>query len=90
LAVLVLPTGFVVTVNCAELAPPITVTLGGTLTTAGLVAERDTTTPPAGAVPFKFTVPVVELPPLTLLGDNVSEEIARRFTVRVAVLVTPP
>jgi len=39
----------VVTGNCAERDPAATVTLAGTLATAGCVLDKFTTVPPAGA-----------------------------------------
>lgn len=82
----------VFTVNVALLVPAATVTLEGTLATPVLLLESMTWAPPAGAGPLSVTVPVEELPPVTLEGLSVSEE---RFgsgevTVSKAVCVTPP
>ena len=87
-------TALVLTVNVVLVPPAGTVTLPGTVA-AGLLLDRVTGAPPAGAGPFSVTVPVelpVEaLPPVTVVGFTPSEE--RRtgfgFTVRVSVRVTP-
>ncbi len=44
---------------------------------------------PGGAAPFKVTVPVELLPPITLVGVLVRELKAAGLTVSVAVFVTP-
>ena len=80
------------TVNVALLAPAATVTLAGTVTTDVLL-ERFTTAPPPGAGPLRVTVPVEEVPPVTLVGlsmtvDTVS--VPAGVTVSVAVCVAPP
>ena len=81
----------VVTVNVALVAPAGTVTLAGTLA-AVLSLEMRTCEPPAGAGPFRVTVPVdvPSGPPMTLLGVRTSEETAGGRTVRMAVRVPPP
>src|ERR1700693_2511008 len=49
-----------------------------------------TTAPPAGAGPFRITVPVEELPPWTVLGERLrSKSCGLTVTVRTAVTVTP-
>ena len=63
-------TGCVLTVNVAVVAPAATVTEAGT-PAAGLLVESVTTAPPAGAAPFRVTVPVAEPPPATL--DDASD-----------------
>ena len=62
----------VVTVKFALVAPAAMVTLAGTAATE-LLLESETTAPPAGAGPFRATVPVDGDPPVTLVGFNVSE-----------------
>jgi hypothetical protein len=62
----------VLTVKVALVEPAATVTLDGTVATV-LLLEVVTTAPPAGAAALSVTVPVEELPPLTLLGLRMSE-----------------
>ncbi len=87
-------TALVLTVNVALVAPAATATLEGTRA-APLLLESATVAPPAGAAPFNVTVPVEELPPVTLVGFSPSE--ARvgggggaGVTASEAVLVAPP
>ena len=61
-----LVTALVPTANVALVAPAGTGTLVSTLATALLLLESGA--PPAGAGPFNVTVPVEELPPVTLVG----------------------
>jgi hypothetical protein len=51
--------------------------------------ESVTTAPPLGAGPFKVTVPVEEVPPITEVGLRVTELSVAAETVKVAVLVAP-
>lgn len=70
----VLKLGFwVLTVKVALVAPAATVTLDGTVATPALLLESETATPPAGAAPLRVTVPLEELPPLTLVGFSASD-----------------
>jgi hypothetical protein len=62
-------TGAVFTVKVAVLEPAETVTLAGTLTPTKF-DDKCTTVPPAGAFAERVTVPVVELPPITVAGDK--------------------
>jgi hypothetical protein len=55
-----------------------------------LLLDRDTSAPSLGAGPFSVTVPVEELPPVTLAGFSVSEEGIGGITVSTAVWVPPP
>lgn len=80
-------TGLVVTVNVAEVACAGTVTLAGTLVAPGLLVERLTTAPLAGAGPVNVTVPVEGVPPITEVGFNVTALVAGAVTVKFAVLV---
>ena len=57
----------------ALVAPAATVTLAGTVATPVLLLDRLTTAPPLGAAALSVTVPVDELPPVTLDGLSVSE-----------------
>jgi len=79
----------VVTVNVAVVAFAATVTVVGTCAAAVLPLVNVTTAPPAGAGPFRVTVPVDEVPPITLLGVTVTVLSTAPVTVKVAVLVTP-
>jgi hypothetical protein len=68
----VLATAVVVTVNVAVVAPAGTVTAGG-VDAAVESVDSDTATPPLGAEALNVTVPVDEVPPITLDGLSVSE-----------------
>jgi len=76
-------TAIVDTVNAAVVLPAGMVTEAGTET--GLLVLRATPYPPVGAGPLMVTVPVDELPPVTLVGLNVSPVGAGAFTVSVPV-----
>ncbi len=87
-------TALVLTVNVALVAPATTATLEGTRA-APLLLESATVAPPAGAAPLSVTVPVEELPPVTLVGFSPSEASvggggAAGVTASEAVLVAPP
>ena len=83
----------VFTVKVTLLLPAGTVTLEGTLA-AALLLESATCAPPAGAGPLSVTVPVDDcVPPVTLVGFNVSEETVGRgggITVSEADVLVPP
>src|SRR5207247_1925895 len=84
------PTAFVLTVKVAVEAPLGTITLDGTVAAPVLLLDRETTAPPLGADALNCTVPVEELPPVTLDGLRPSETRSRRggdVTVRVIVVV---
>ena len=87
-ATVLAPTAVVDTVNVPEVAPPATVTLAGVVADA-LLSWSVTTIPPAGAAPFKVTLPVELVPPVTAVGLRVNEtiEIEGGFTVNVAETV---
>jgi hypothetical protein len=78
-------TALVVTGKVAVVAPAGTVTLPllGTEATAGLLLDRETTTPPLGAGPFRDTVPVEGVPPATLAGFTVTESRVRVLVVKL-------
>jgi len=78
-----------VTVNVALVAPAATVTLLGTFTYVVLELDRPTVWPPVGAAPVRVTVPVLELPPATDVGDKLSA-LKPGVTVSVACWVSPP
>ena len=82
-------TALVLRLKLALVPPAGTVTLEGTVA-AGLLLESVTCAPPAGAGAFSVTVPVEELPPVTLVGLTVSDETIGGITVSVAVRVAPP
>ena len=82
-------TALVLRLKLALVPPGETVTLAGT-TAAGLLLESVTCAPPAGAGAFSVTVPVEELPPVTLVGLTVSDETIGGITVSEAVCVAPP
>jgi hypothetical protein len=63
----------VVTVNVAVVAPWGTITEDGVLA-AELSSDNVTVVPPAGAGPVSVTVPVVELPAVTLVGLKERDE----------------
>ena len=75
-------------VNCAVVAPAATVTLAGVVA-AELLSESVTTIPPEGAAELSVTVPVVEPPPITLVGLRLTEESNAGLMVRVAVFEVP-
>ena len=79
----------VLIVKVAVVLPPGTVTVAGTVALA-LLLESVTAIPAAGAGPFKVTVAVDELPPLTVDGLRASEVGEGALTVRVDVLLTVP
>ncbi len=80
----------VVTVNVALVNPAATVTLAGTCATVVLLLDSETLAPPLGAALLKVTLPVAELPPVTIVGltdtdDNDTVEAA--VTVNAVLLV---
>src|SRR3989442_1754025 len=85
-------TGQVDTVKAALVSPAAIVTIAGTLATAALLLESDTTAGLAVPAP-KVTVPVEELPPSTLVGLTVTAlrtDEAGEFTVIGAKRIVPP
>ena len=70
----VLVTEAVVTENVALVCPAGTVTLAAdTWATAVLLLERATVAPPVGAAPVRVTVPLEDVPPVTLVGFSETE-----------------
>ena len=83
------PTGLVVTVNVAVVAFAATVTLAGTWAAEVLLLERVTTAPPAGAGPFKVTVPVDVPPPNTEAGFTPTDETVGKDTKLSPAMLAP-
>lgn len=81
-------TMFVLTKNVALEDPAGTVTFAGTAALP-LLLESVTTIPPLGAGPVKVTVPVDEVPLVTLAGFRVIAASAAGTTVSELVWVTP-
>ena len=79
-----LATGIVVTVKVALVALAATVTLAGTVA-AGLLLVRVTSAPPAGAGTLRVTAPVEGLPPTTLVGLTVTEDMVTGTGVTISV-----
>jgi hypothetical protein len=71
-----LDTVLVLTLKVALVLPAGTETLDGTVATDVFLLESVTSAPPDGALELSVTVPVELLPPLTLVGFRVSEEMA--------------
>jgi hypothetical protein len=86
-----LDTALVVTEKVAVVAPAATVTLAGTWAAAVLLLDSVTVAPPVGAAPLNITVPVEELPPVTLAGLTATEdkdgvdEVPAAFSAMMAV-----
>jgi len=68
----------VVTGNATAVAPAGTVTLDGMVATAVLLLDRESATPPLGAL-LRVICPVEEFPPLTLVGLRASENGVAEF-----------
>jgi hypothetical protein len=81
-------TGDVVTVKSTEVAPSGMVTDPGTVT-AGSLLVRPMISPPVGVVEPKVTVPVTDVPPITLEGATATPVTAGGSTVNVALLLLP-
>jgi len=82
-------TPLVLIVNVTLVDPAAIVTFVGTCATELLLLCKVRTAPPAGAAPFKVTVPVELFPPTTDVGLLVIEERVAALTVRVVLLVSP-
>jgi hypothetical protein len=84
-------TAEVVTVKVEEALPAGTVTEAGTLPAPVLLLDKAMASPPVGAAPLRATVPVDELPPITVVGFRVSEVrlTVAGVTLKVAVRVEP-
>src|SRR3989441_12848572 len=84
------PPGLALTVKDAVVPPAGTVTLDGTVAAPVLLLDRLTTAPPLGAAALSVTVPVEELPPVTVDGLRVSEESVGGGGVRAGAADRPP
>jgi hypothetical protein len=82
-------TARVVTVNVPEVAPATTVTVPGTVALAALELSV-IAIPPVGAGPLRVTVPVEEVPPVTVAGESVRPVSVGGLIVRLAVKVVEP
>jgi hypothetical protein len=83
-------TGLVATEKVFDMLPAGTVTLADTVAADVLLLERVTKTPPVGAGPLSVTVPVEEVPPVTLDGlRDTEDKVTAGVTVKIAVLVVP-
>lgn len=82
-------TGLVATLNVALVAPAAMVTLEGT-EAAPLLLESATCAPPEGAGPSIVTVPVTEVPPMTLEALRLRDATRGGSTVTEPVCVAPP
>jgi len=88
-AVVLVVTFVVFTVNVPDDLPAGMITVfGGTAEVLLLVTV--TRRPPVGAGPLTVIVPVLVLPPVTLVGESVSETKAAWLTVKVAVCEIAP
>ena len=81
-------TGVVATAKVAVVCPERTETEVGT-DAAAFEAASEIVRPPDGAAEPKVTVPVAEVPPMTLVGATATEETDGGLTVRLAVFETP-
>src|SRR6476469_2756058 len=72
--VVTLATALVVTVHVAVVDPAVTLTLVGTCAAVVLLLLSPPGAPPVGAAPLSVTVPVDELPPVTLVGFTVTDD----------------
>ncbi len=88
-AVTVFVTGEVAIVKVAVVAPAGTTTVAG-VTAFELFEDRATVVPFAGAAPLSVTVPVADMPPITVFGEMLTDVTVAGFTVREADFATPP
>jgi len=82
-------TATVLVVNVADLAPAAIFSVAGGV--AEVVVEASVTlTPPAAATPESVTVPVLEAPPATLVGETVNALTTGAVTAKIAVFFVAP
>lgn len=79
-------TAFVVTVKLTELVPAATVTELGTVAEP-VFDDKVTTAPLEPALPLRVTVPIEEVPPMTVVGLTVTLDSVAGVTVKFAVCV---
>jgi hypothetical protein len=90
------PTANVVTVKLAEVCPPGTLTMPGTVATDELLVASVTEIPPAGAGELKNTVPVALVPPpgtvvgLIVIDCKSGGAFGSGLTLTKMDFVTPP
>jgi hypothetical protein len=81
-------TAVVVRLKVAVVLPAATVTVAGTVAEV-LLLDKVTEIPPVGAAALKVTVPVDELPPVTVVGlSDTDNKAAVGEMVSAAVLLT--
>jgi len=83
-------TGLVDTVKSALVAPAGTVTLVGTVATFQGSLPSAITAPPIGAAALRLTAPVEGLPPTTLVGFTLIDEILWGHVIEPVGLQFPP
>jgi hypothetical protein len=81
-------TGLVVTENVDDVVFAAMVTLAGVPATVALLSDSPTMTPPAGAGALRVTVPVTEVPPITLFGLTLTDA-SSGLRVKAVVRVDP-
>lgn len=82
-------TAVVETLKVALVLPALTVTLDGTVATAALLLESETTAPPDGAAAVNVAVPCDGFPPTTLEGLSEIAESAGALVPAVTVNTAP-
>jgi hypothetical protein len=87
-SVLFVPTAVVETVKVPVVAPAATVTVAGTVAD-GSLEDKATERPPVGAAPFSVTVPLEDVPPLTVVGFRASFVATGGWTVNAAETGVP-
>jgi hypothetical protein len=82
-------TALVVMLNAGDTEAPAEIVIDGGTVALGSLLPSPTVIPPAGAGPFKLTVPDVETPPNTTAGDTATAETPTGISVSVALALTP-